>query len=153
MHSGLLPQTVSMVMTLYMRSLSWSNEGWTYHVKLQLQYSRYSSIYALTRSSNSLQTCAHWWHFTEKAHGLIMSVLHTGTFIHVANMEQKLIPKQPTTCVCEAFIYMEYGCLGHNTLLKWMEDSLLNIWMKRYILKGLSRCLLNSYIHGLISSK
>lgn len=33
-----------------------------------------------------------------------MSVLHTGTFIHVANMEQTLIPKQPTMCVCKAFI-------------------------------------------------
>lgn len=29
-----------------------------------------------------------------------MSVLHTGTFVHVDNMQQHLISKQLTTCVC-----------------------------------------------------
>lgn len=104
MHSCLLPLAVSMVMTLYRRSLSWSNEGWTNHVGYNCSTSDANPLMDL---HVAFTYCEHvhitWSHFSEKGHGLIMGVLHTGTFLHVHNMQQQLIPKQLTMYTCKVF--------------------------------------------------
>lgn len=50
-----------------------------------------------------------------------MNVQHTGTFMHVVNMQQQWMPKQ---LIMQGFFANDARNIyvGHNALVKWMEE-------------------------------